>query len=89
MNPPIVYTDATTLISLARIDRLDLLTVLPRPVRVTSHVWIEVAENPAKPGVAALLNARELGLLAVVDDGDPDAFPELGAGDSTKRRSKK
>lgn len=83
MTEPTVYTDATTLISLARIDRLDLLDVLPRPVRVTRHVWSEVAGDPTKPGVSALVSASELGLLAVVEEGDPNAFPDLDAGESS------
>ncbi|MGH2533081.1 MAG: DUF3368 domain-containing protein [Thermomicrobiales bacterium] len=83
MTEPIVYTDATTLIGLARIDRLDLLAVFPRPVLVTRHVWSEVAGDPARAGVPVLFDAREQGLLAVIDDGDPNAFPYLGAGESS------
>ena len=83
MAPPSVYADATALIGLGRIDRLDLLAVLPGPVKVTGHVWAEVADDPHKPGVAALRAARDTGLLVVVNEGDPDAFPQLDAGEST------
>jgi predicted nucleic acid-binding protein len=77
------YADATTLIGLARIDQLDLLTLLPEPTRVTGWVWEEVAGDPDKPGVAALERARDAGLLVVVEEGDPEAFPQLDPGEST------
>ena len=77
------YADATALIGLARIDRLDLLTVLPLPIRVTAHVWNEAAGNPAKPGAERLRRAHAAGILAVVEEGDPAAFPRLDAGEST------
>jgi len=77
------YADASALIGLGRIGRLDLLTLLPNPIFVTTRVGEEAASNPAKPGVAALLEARDVGLLAVVEEGDADAFPELDPGEST------
>jgi predicted nucleic acid-binding protein len=78
-----VYVDATTLIGLARIDRLDLFRLLPKPIRVTRRVWGEVADNPRRAGVTALLKARDGGLVSVVDEGDPEAFPYLDPGEST------
>lgn len=78
-----VYADATALIGLARIDRLDILSLLPQPIYVTERVWREVASDHQKAGAATLLRAREAGLLAVVDEGDPDAFPQLDAGENT------
>jgi predicted nucleic acid-binding protein len=78
-----VYADATVLIALGRIDRLNLLALLPTPIYVTEWVWREVASNAEKPGVAALLRARAERLIAVVDEGDPSAFPELDPGEST------
>lgn len=80
---PIFYADATALIGLARINRLDLLTLLPTPIYVTGRVWEEVAGDPARPGVAALREAREAGLLAMVEEGAAGAIPELDAGEST------
>ncbi|MBI4491763.1 MAG: DUF3368 domain-containing protein [Chloroflexi bacterium] len=77
------YADATALISLARIGRLDLLTLLPTPVYATARVWAEATGNPTKPGVAAIQQARTEGLVAVVDEDDPGAFPELDPGEST------
>jgi predicted nucleic acid-binding protein len=79
---PHVYADATALIGLARIDRLDLLTLLRTPIRVTTYVWEEAATDPAKPGTPALIQARDEGLLVVVREGDPAAFPELDDGES-------
>ncbi|MBI3910853.1 MAG: DUF3368 domain-containing protein [Armatimonadetes bacterium] len=77
------YVDATALIGLARIGRLDLLALLPTPVYVTEWVWAEVTGDPTKPGVTALEHARGEELLLVVDEGDPQAFPPLDPGEST------
>lgn len=60
-----VYADATALIRLARIDLLDLM---PLPVRVTGHVWQEVAGDSARPGATALYAARDRGLLLLADE---------------------
>jgi hypothetical protein len=81
--PPAAYADATALIALARIDRLDLLTLLPGPTRATVRVWDEATGDPSKPGVAALLRARADGVLVVVAEGDPAAFPDLDPGECT------
>jgi predicted nucleic acid-binding protein len=78
-----VYADATTLIGLARISRLDLLSLLPTPIFVTVHVWAEVTSDPNKPGVKELQVAQSTGLVAVVAEGDPRAFLELDQGEST------
>lgn len=77
------YADATALIGLARVNRLDLLTLLPQPIYVTAHVWDEIARDPEKPGVDALWQARGDAILAVVAEGDPEAFPQLDPGEST------
>lgn len=82
MPPARVYADATALIGLARIGRLDLLDVLARPVHVTERVWQEVASDAGKPGVSALVAARAQGRLLVVEEGDPTAYPELDGGES-------
>jgi predicted nucleic acid-binding protein len=78
-----IYADATALIGLSRIDRLDLLRLVPTPVGVTTRVWSEVTADPAKPGVPELVRARGEGLLVVVEEGDAEAFPQLDAGEST------
>jgi len=80
---PRAYADATALIGLGRIHRLDLLTLLVVPVHVTTLVWTEVTEDPEKPGISAILQARSAGLLAVVEEGDPVAFPQLDPGECT------
>ena len=80
---PQVYADATALIGLARIDRLDLLTLLRTPVYVTVRVWAEAAGGADRPEASALRQAREARLLAVVEEGDADAYPELDPGEST------
>ena len=78
-----VYADATAIIGLGRIDRLDLLSLLANPIHLTTRIWNEVTVDPDKPGVAAILRARSAGLLAVVEEGDPRAFPQLDSGEST------
>lgn len=78
-----VYADATALIGLGRIDRLDLLTLLPLPIYVTARVWEEVTSDPVRPGAGSLRQARDQGLLTVVEEGDPDAFPQLDPSEST------
>jgi predicted nucleic acid-binding protein len=80
---PRVYVDATALIGLARIGQLDLLELLAKQVSVTAHVWREVAAEPSRRGTSALLNAEAAGRLIVVAEGDPAAFPQLDAGEST------
>jgi predicted nucleic acid-binding protein len=83
---PRVYADATALIGLARIDRLDLLdllSVLATPIHVTAVVWDEAVGDIAKPGVPALERARLARLLVVLDEGEPEAFPQLDPGEST------
>lgn len=77
-----VYADATALIGLGRIGRLGLLALLPTPIYVTTAVWEEAAGDPTKPGVEALISARGEGLLAVVEEGDRAAYPQLDAGES-------
>src|SRR5437763_14445737 len=83
MAPVPVYADATVLIGLSRIGQLGLLTLLPIPVRVTVQVWAEVTDDADNPGVIALRSARDDGLLAVVEEGDPTAFPQLDPGEAT------
>ena len=78
-----VYVDATTLIGLARIDRLDLLTLLPLPIRVTQYVWDEAADVSTRRGVPALLRALDEGLLRIGNEGDEAAYPRLDIGEST------
>jgi predicted nucleic acid-binding protein len=50
---------------------------------VTTRVWDEAAGNSEKPGAAALRQAQEAGFLAVVEEGDAGAYPELDPGEST------
>jgi hypothetical protein len=78
-----VYADATALIGLARIHRLDLFTLLPSPIYVTTRVWEEVVADPGKPGVPLVRAARDEGMLVVVEEGDPNAYPQIDPGEST------
>lgn len=71
------------LIGLARIERLDLLRLLPTPICVTERVWQEVAGDPTKGGAPTLQRAHAEGLLVVIEAGDPLAFPQLDPGESS------
>jgi predicted nucleic acid-binding protein len=77
-----VLVDASPLIGLARIDRLDLLRTFPVPIYVTRTVWREVAGQPGRQGVAALIQAEADGILCVIDIGDENAYPDLDAGEN-------
>jgi predicted nucleic acid-binding protein len=78
-----VDAEATALIGLARSERLALLPLLPGPIKVTVRVWQEVAAVPTKPGGAAPQRAWEEGLVVVVEEGDPNAVPQVDPGAST------
>jgi predicted nucleic acid-binding protein len=75
--------DASPLIGLARIDRLDLLQTLDAPIRVTQQVWQEVVASPERPGAQRLLLAEEAGAIVVVQEGDPDKYPMLDPGEAS------
>jgi predicted nucleic acid-binding protein len=75
--------DATVLIALGRIGRLDLLSMLELPVLVTQTVWEEVAADSTRPGVEAIAQAGANGLLQVSPLGEATAYPDLDAGEST------
>jgi len=78
-----IYVDASPLIGLARIDHLDLLRVLAVPARVTKHVWQEVSQDERRPGAKQLIEAKQVGLLLVVAEGDPADYPLLGVGEAS------
>jgi predicted nucleic acid-binding protein len=80
---PNVYVDSTALISLARIEQLNLLALLSSQIRVTRHVWTEVASSADLPGTPNVLEARNQGLLLVVGEGDPARYPTLDPGESS------
>ena len=75
-----IYADASPLIGLARIDRLDIVRALPIPVRVTEQVWEEVTASPDRPGAQRLREAERSGLIVVVREGGPGEYPSLDAG---------
>lgn len=78
-----VYADSSPLIGLARIGRLDLLALLPRPVRVTATVWEEVTGTGEQPGIDVMIEAEQAGLLTVVEEGDPGDYPTLDTGEAS------
>lgn len=80
---PRVLADASPLIGLARIGRLDLLTAISTPIYVTRTVWREVAEDASRPGASILLEAEEQGSLCVIESGDDARYPELDAGENS------
>ena len=46
-------------------------------------MWREVTGNTTLPGVTKLIAAQETGLLRIVPGGDPEAYPQLDAGNSS------
>lgn len=78
-----IYADASPLIALARIDRLDILHALSLPVYTTAAVWQEVVADPSRPGQSALDVARTTGLLTVVSEQNSSLWPPLGLGEAT------
>ncbi|MDQ2741543.1 MAG: DUF3368 domain-containing protein [Chloroflexota bacterium] len=78
-----ILVDASPLIGLARIERLDLLAMFPLPIYVTRAVWREVADDPGRPGASSLIQAKIQGVLSVIDAGDEEAYGELDAGENS------
>lgn len=83
MTQPGVYVDASPLIALALIARLDLLRTLEQPVWVTDAVWEEVAGEPGWPGAEAIIQAEAQGIITRIEAGDRKAYPQLGDGENT------
>lgn len=77
-----IFVDASPLIGLARIGRLDLLTLLPPPISITTAVWDEVTRDVTKPGIAAIQQAAAAGTFSVVLAGNPAEYPFLGRGEA-------
>jgi len=66
-----VISDSSTLIHLAKIDRLNLLQNLYERITVPPAVWHEVVEQGAgRPGVVELIEARQNGWVQMVEPGD-------------------
>ncbi|MGI8968772.1 MAG: DUF3368 domain-containing protein [Chloroflexota bacterium] len=82
-SQPAILADSSPLIGLARIDRLDLLTLFGVPICVTRTVWREVVGDPDRPGTSALIQAEAEGILHVIEAGNETAYPELDAGENT------
>jgi uncharacterized protein len=78
-----VYANASPLIALACIGRLDLLTILPTPMCVTSSVWREVTRGTNQRGVLLLQRAEQNGLLIVMNEGSPADYPQLAEGEAS------
>lgn len=82
MRHPGLVVDASPLIALAKIGRLDLLGVLQCTVYITDAVWNEVAGDMVWPGAREVAEAVRWGHIKRVHEGSPDAYAELGAGES-------
>jgi predicted nucleic acid-binding protein len=81
-----LFADASVLIGLSRIGRLDLILELPVDVLVVEAVWEEIAgpeRDRGLGGVAALREARESQQLSVLSDGQAARFPDLDTGEAS------
>ncbi len=83
VSKPGVYVDASPLIALALIGRLDLLGTLAQPVWVTEAVWHEVAADHRWPGAQTIIDAEAAGTLTRVEAGNRTAYPQLGKGENS------
>lgn len=78
-----VYVDASPLIALALIGRIDLLQVLAQPLYVTDAVWEEVARDASWPGADIIIQAEAEGMTTRVEAGSRDAYLQLNKGENT------
>lgn len=83
VSQPGVYVDASPLIALALIRRLDLLGMLAQPVWVTEAVWNEVTADRRWPGAQTIIDAEAAGTLIRVEAGNRTAYPQLGEGENS------
>jgi predicted nucleic acid-binding protein len=67
-----IVADSGPLIMFGRSDLLGLVRDVAGDILVPATVFAECTRETVKPGVAALIEARSAGLLAVVSDPDPD-----------------
>ncbi len=79
-----MLVDASGLIALARIGRLQILPTVVGRVHVTRAVLAEATE-PDEPGAGAILDLVNEGIITVIDppdtdEGDPEGLTELGLG---------
>jgi predicted nucleic acid-binding protein len=77
-----IFADASVLIGLSRIGRLDLLEILGLPIAATPGVWTEVTRRRDRPGVDALERLLTDGGLTIVTTGDRADYPHLGRGEA-------
>ncbi len=88
MAQRIVLSDASPLIALALVDRLDLLHSLFGQVSITEVVKGEVLFDGTKPGEAAIAAAIKAGWIRVIGDQWPEPqFPALDEGEASTLRA--
>ena len=88
MAQSIVLSDASPLIALALIDRLDLLRSLFGQVSITEVVKAEVLADGSKPGEAAIAEAIKSNWIRVIPDEWPEPqFPALDEGEAGTLRA--
>jgi len=83
-----VLSDASPLIALALVDRLDLLRSLFGTVVITELVHAEVVADGSKPGAAAITAAIDAQWISVIADEWPQpAFAALDEGEASTLRA--
>jgi len=88
MAQPVVLSDASPLIALALIDRLNLLHSLFGEVLITEVVKREVLVGGDKPGETAIAAAIEAGWIRVIADQWLERqFPDLDEGEASTLRT--
>ncbi len=88
MARPVVLSDASPLIALSLIDRLDLLHSLLGRITITDVVKSEVLVGGTKPGQAAIAAAIKAKRIRVIADRWPEPkLPELDEGEASTLRA--
>ena len=88
MARPVVLSDASPLIALSLIDRLDLLHSLFGRITITEVVRSEVLEGGTKPGQAAIATAIQGKQIRVIADEWPEPnLLQLDEGEASTLRA--
>jgi len=88
MAQRLVLSDASPLIALALVERLDLLRSLFGEISITEIVKAEVLGDGSKPGTASIAAAVQAAWLRVIPDAWPlPQFPALDEGEASILRA--
>jgi predicted nucleic acid-binding protein len=88
MARPVVLSDASPLIALSLIDRLDLLHLLLGPITITNVVQAEVVAGGNRPGQAAIAaGIKAKWIKVIVDEWPEPKLADLDEGEASTLRA--